>query len=270
MIERYFFASPSLMRVEDMIAHTHKGSRGYRQQPQIILGYMGSALIQIDGKSLMWDMIDSLFESALPRGSLSQDIFYPEADTPSPAHILSNLIEDSDAHYLCFEVEEGTSFLFNEPVEVFHVVSVRRSDDAAPDMSLKGIGDVVNASQDWKVMYVTMPYHDKVSVHQREAIVFSNHNLHVIAQDIGNKMFVYSYVSAEGIDVRPTSCTLVKKAEDFFFDIASDTVKMHMSKLISTRSEIENYDWSNESDTPKGLRSSESDWVGHQRWLRLS
>lgn len=270
LIEKYFFAAPSLLRVEDMLAYTNKASGRYRQQPQIILGYMGSDLIQIDGKSLMWDMIDSLFETALPRGSLSQDIFHPDESTPHPAIILNNLLDDSDAHYLCFEVEKGSSLLFNDPVEVLNVVSVRRSDDAAPDMSLKGIGDVVNASEDWKVMYVTMPYHDKISVHQREAIVFSNHNLHVIAQDIGNRMFVYSYVSAHGIDVRPTPCTLVKKSEDFFFDIASDTVKMHMSRLISSRSQIENYDWSNESSTPKGLRSSEADWVGNQRWVRLS
>lgn len=261
LIDQHYFIHPQELIVDDVVPLLRRNTK-WVNEPTITLKYRRDTLI-LHGKQLMWDMLDALYPKAnLPRPPINDDIFHHTLKTDPARDILNDLIIEGETEYLCFFVDEGD--------DGYKVKAVTPNEDGTPDMTLRGIADMVDS--DWKRMYPPLTYWDKAGGSTVESVVFSHALGNVTVWNLGRKVMVTGFATLpNGVDVRPRGCVLIHKQEDMFYDVMRNMVGMFITALKGAKEVIAATDsaiWDSWQPTPH-MRTREADAIGHDRWLKI-
>lgn len=258
LIDDHYFADPRELIVDEMQVFSRSDkSRKLIEQPVIKLKHRRDTLT-LKGKSLMWDLLDSIHSQPLPRQAVNHDLFRPTLDT-DPAHeILDDLIAEADVDYVCFLVDKD-----------LNINVVCKDDRQAPDMVLRGIADMVGK---WSIIYPVMKYVNKAGSHNTKTVVFGSQYGSVIVWDLGHKLLFTCFTTLpNGVAVAPRSYTMIHKQQDMFYDVARNMVELMMASLKAAQHTINKVDPVIWQDWTEGgyMRTLESDTIAHDRWGKL-
>jgi len=274
LIDGRFYIRPEEITIWEMIpiARSGRGDGDYVVNPYIQFVYRGIHFA-FQSKHMMWMLLDAAWPNEpLPRTPINNDLFY-RTDVGDPVHeILNDLVNEGDGNYIEVVIGDRMEEREHHP---FEVKAIMPNFIGSPDTTLRGVADVAGRDE-WNCITGILPYRDSHHTHERDALIFDHHPLRVICYDLGRRICVMGYFmvfdeKGNDIDYRPKQAVVIKKSEDFFFDIAKNTIHSFFDTLGQG---YEHYK-SIETPPPVSIKSSlmrnyESDIIGHERWLMLN
>ena len=242
-----------------------KNKRGdyYTQTPEIILHYRRFE-IKVIGKVLMWDMLDAAHSRPLPRIPINNDMFHIKECEDTREDILTDLLNEGDSEYMQFTLQEFHG--------EYQVIAVSSHDTGVPDTLLRSIWEIIQEDT-WERFYGVLPYSDKYALHQREALILDQDIKRVTIYDLGKKICITGSFIVNDLDFRPLQAVIIHKHEDYFLTIAKEALKKYMKYLgLAVANGLEaatNFPKPERPIPTGGMRTSEIDTLGHDRWLSL-
>ena len=273
-IDGRFYMRPAEITIWEVapIARCAGGNGKYKKHPYVQFVYRGIHFA-FQSKHLMWMLLDAAHpKDPLPRTPIKNDIFFRnDMSIDSACNILNDLVNEGDGAFIEVVVGERLKDREHSP---FEVVAILPNNLGSPDTTLRGVADM-GQREGWSCISGILPYRDKHGLHERDGVVFDQHPLRVICYDLGRSICLMGYFMVfdeEGndTDYRPKQAVVIKKTEDFFFDIVKNTISTFydtLSQGYQQYLQLENPP--RIIDKNKLERTHERDMRAHERWLRL-